>query len=60
MKRLLAGLGALCLVFSGCATEGAGGLSERESGALLGAGLGAGTGAIIGNQTGHAFPDLSP
>lgn len=38
---------------SGCATE-AGGLSERETGALGGAALGAGLGAIIGNQTGHA------
>ncbi len=38
---------------SGCATE-KGGLTERETGALLGAGTGAGLGAIIGNQTGHA------
>lgn len=37
---------------AGCA-EGAG-LSERETGALLGSGMGAGLGAIIGNQTGHA------
>lgn len=39
-------------ILSGCA-EGSG-LSERETGALLGSGLGAGLGAIIGNQTGHA------
>ncbi len=42
------------LIFSGCATEGGLGLSERETGALMGSGLGAGLGAIIGNQTGHA------
>lgn len=41
------------LLVSGCATE-TGGITERESGALLGAGLGAGLGAIVGNQTGHA------
>lgn len=41
------------LLLSGCATE-TGGITERESGALLGGGLGAGLGAIIGNQTGHA------
>lgn len=41
------------MLSSGCASEG-GGISERESGALLGAGAGAGLGAIIGNQTGHA------
>ena len=40
-------------LFTGCASEG-GGISERESGALLGGGLGAGLGAIVGNQTGHA------
>lgn len=40
-------------LLSGCATE-TGGLTERETGGLLGAGLGAGLGAIIGNQTGHA------
>ena len=40
------------LALTGCA-EGSG-LSERETGALLGSGLGAGLGAIIGNQTGHA------
>jgi len=44
---------AVLILFSGCATE-AGGITERESGALLGGGLGAGLGAIIGNQTGHA------
>lgn len=54
MKKILAGLTVMGLVFSGCATGGEGGLSERESGALLGSGLGAGTGAIIGAQTGHA------
>jgi len=55
MKKTLCGMAILTLVFSGCATDGSGsGLSEREGGALLGAGLGAGTGAIIGNQTGHA------
>lgn len=41
------------LVLGGCATE-TGGLTERETGALLGSGLGAGLGAIIGSQTGHA------
>ena len=55
MKRMLASIALLGLVFSGCATDGSsGGLSEREGGALLGGGLGAGTGAIIGAQTGHA------
>lgn len=44
---------ALVQVMAGCATEG-GGITERETGALLGSGLGAGLGAIIGNQTGHA------
>lgn len=54
MKKIFASVALLGLVFSGCATDGTGGLSEREGGALLGAGLGAGTGAIIGHQTGHA------
>ena len=54
MRKLYAMIGILGLVFAGCATGGEGGLSERESGALLGAGLGAGTGAIIGSQSGHA------
>lgn len=55
MRKIATGIAIAGLVFSGCATEGGtGGLSEREGGALLGAGLGAGTGAIIGNQTGHA------
>lgn len=56
MRKMIAGFAMLVLIFSGCATDGSGGLglSERESGALLGGGLGAGTGAIIGNQTGHA------
>ena len=52
MRKLLSGIAILGLAFSGCATEG--GLTERETGALAGAGLGAATGAIIGNQTGHA------
>ncbi len=43
----------LAFFVSGCSTN-SGGLTERESGALLGGGLGAGTGAIIGHQTGHA------
>ncbi len=43
----------LFFLAAGCATE-TGGLSERETGALLGGGLGAGLGAIVGNQTGHA------
>lgn len=54
MKRIWAVVAVLGWVVSGCATGGEGGLSERESGALLGGGLGAGLGAIIGNQTGHA------
>ena len=55
MRKTITGIAIIGLIFSGCATEGGtGGLSEREGGALLGAGLGAGTGAIIGNQTGHA------
>lgn len=54
MKKAIAGAAVLSLVFSGCATDGSGGLTEREGGALLGAGLGAGTGAIIGSSTGHA------
>ncbi len=52
-KFLALGL-AVLVFFSGCATGGEGGLSERETGALAGGGLGAGLGAIIGNQTGHA------
>ena len=55
MRKIFAGIAIVGLFFSGCATEeGGGGLSQREGGALLGAGLGAGTGAIIGGQTGHA------
>lgn len=42
------------VLMAGCASDGSGGLTEREGGALLGGGLGAGLGAIIGNQTGHA------
>jgi len=40
-------------LFAGCASE-SGGITERESGALLGGGLGAGLGAIVGSATGHA------
>lgn len=54
MRKIMMGMAIAGLAFSGCATDGTGGLSEREGGALLGAGLGAGTGAIIGGQTGHA------
>jgi len=50
----MAGISLLGLVFSGCASDGSGGLTERETGALLGSGLGAGLGAIVGHQTGHA------
>ena len=42
----------LGLALAGCA-EGSG-LTQRETGALLGSGLGAGLGAIVGHQTGHA------
>jgi uncharacterized protein YcfJ len=52
MRRVACGLLILGLAVTGCA-EGSG-LSERETGALLGSGLGAGLGAIIGHQTGHA------
>lgn len=54
MKRAVSLFMILGLAFSGCATEGSGGLTERELGALGGGGLGAGLGAIIGHQTGHA------
>lgn len=54
MKRIFAGGLVLGLIFAGCATEGGGGLTERETSALLGSGLGAGLGAIVGHQTGHA------
>lgn len=54
MKRVMSLFLMLGLVFSGCATDGSGGLTERELGALGGGGLGAGLGAIIGHQTGHA------
>lgn len=54
-SRQLMVLGLIVLVvFSGCASDTGGGITERETGALLGSGLGAGLGAIIGNQTGHA------
>lgn len=53
--RKTASLGMIAIILlAGCATGGEGGLSERESGALLGGGLGAGLGAIVGSQTGHA------
>src|SRR3989338_5471837 len=54
MKKLTSVLLILGVAFAGCATEGGGGLTERELGALGGGGLGAGLGAIIGHQTGHA------
>jgi hypothetical protein len=55
MNRRFLSLGlVLGLLTAGCATDGGGGLTEREGGALLGGGLGAGLGAIIGHQTGHA------
>ena len=55
VRRNVISLGLITLILmAGCASEGGGGLSEREGGALLGGGLGAGLGAIIGNQTGHA------
>lgn len=55
MRKIATGIAIVGVIFSGCATEGGtGGLTEREGGALLGAGLGAGTGAIIGSQSGHA------
>lgn len=52
MRQVASLLIILGLVVTGCA-EGSG-LSERETGALLGSGLGAGLGAIVGHQTGHA------
>jgi uncharacterized protein YcfJ len=52
MRRLSSVILILAVALIGCA-EG-GGLSERETGTLLGSGLGAGLGAIIGHQTGHA------
>lgn len=54
MKQLAAMFGILALIFSGCASEGGGGLTEREAGLIGGGGLGAGLGAIIGSQSGHA------
>ena len=36
MNKKLTSMVLLALAFSGCATEGGGGLSEREGGALLG------------------------
>jgi len=52
-QKSLSVLFSLVLLFSGCATE-SGGITERESGALLGAGLGAGIGALAGAATGNA------
>jgi uncharacterized protein YcfJ len=54
MRRVTSLLLLTGIIFSGCATDGSGGLTEREMGALGGGGLGAGLGAIIGHQTGHA------
>jgi hypothetical protein len=54
LRHLIALNMVVLMLLSGCASEGGGGLTEREGGALLGGGLGAGLGAIIGNQTGHA------
>ena len=46
---------AAIFLFSGCASDVGGlGLTERETGALMGSGVGAGLGAIVGSQTGHA------
>lgn len=54
-NKLIAVFTGLILIFSGCASDVGGmGLTERETGALLGGGLGAGLGAIVGSQTGHA------
>ncbi len=52
-RKFSAVLLALLMVLSGCASESSG-ITERESGALVGGGLGAGLGAIIGSQSGHA------
>lgn len=52
-QKSLSLLFAGVLLLSGCATE-SGGITERESGALLGAGLGAGLGALAGAATGNA------
>ena len=55
VKKEMAAFVLLALISSGCASDVGGlGITERESGALLGGGLGAGLGAIVGNQTGHA------
>ena len=54
MKRVASLFLIAGLLFSGCATEGGGGLTERETGALAGGGLGAGLGACIGHQTCHS------
>lgn len=54
MKKFMGVVAILGLIFSGCATDGGAGLTEREAGLLGGGGLGAGLGAIIGSQSGHA------
>lgn len=52
--KLISGMIAL-LFLSGCASDVGGlGLTERETGALMGGGMGAGLGAIVGSATGHA------
>src|SRR3989338_3033680 len=53
-ERLFSVVVILGLLASGCATDGSGGLTERETSTLLGSGLGAGLGALVGHQTGHA------
>ena len=52
-KKFLSLFFSVTLLLSGCASE-SGGIGERESGGLLGAGLGAGIGALAGAATGHA------
>ncbi len=52
-KQFLGLFLAATMLLSGCASE-SGGITERESGGLLGAGLGAGIGALAGAATGHA------
>lgn len=53
-EKLVSFIVILGFAASGCATDGSGGLTERETSTLLGSGLGAGLGAIVGHQTGHA------
>ncbi len=59
MKKFLALIMIGALATSGCATSGDGGLTERETGGLVGAGTGAGLGAIIGSATGHAVAGVA-